>query len=169
MSKPLSRALMLVLALAAGCAERKPDTISAPPAPPAPPAATSTAPTVSGSSGKIQPTMKLPPRPAGTLPEMKPQVKPPESQEPLILSPSISEEHKDKLESAVATKIRQAEHLVARVDTSRLTSQQSETFSTIQNFLSKAKEALQQKDMPRALNLAEKAQTLAQELPSSSK
>lgn len=67
----------------------------------------------------------------------------------------------------VTSKIRHAEQLVARVDFKTLTTQESETFAAIQTFLSKAKEALQEKDMPRALNLAEKAEALAQDLPNS--
>jgi hypothetical protein len=136
-------ALLLTL-MFAGCAERKPQTI--PPTPPTPPPA-----------AKV-PAHRTPPRPAPKVPEPA---------EPLLLSPTIADEHKDKMESEVTTKIRRTEQLVAKVDLKQLTEQQSETLSTIQSFLSKAKDALHQKDMPRALNLAEKAQTLAQELPNS--
>jgi len=54
------------------------------------------------------------------------------------------------------------------VDHKNLTTQQSETFTAIRSFISKAKEALHEKDMPRALNLADKAQALAHDLPNSS-
>jgi len=96
-----------------------------------------------------------------------PAPKIPGPEEPLLLSPAIAAEHKDKMEGEVTARIRRTEQLVAKIDPGRLTTQQSETFSTIQTFLSKAKEALQQKDIPRALNLAEKAQALAQDLPNS--
>ena len=128
---------LLLTLMFSGCAERKPQTM--------PPAA------------KV-PAAKASSRPAPKVPE---------PEEPLLLSPTITDEHKDKMESEVTTKIRHAEQLVAKVDLKQLTAQQTETLSTIESFLSKAKEALQQKDMPRALNLADKAQTLARELPNS--
>ena len=148
----LCLALLLTL-MFAGCAERKPQTI--PPTPPTPP-----------PTAKV-PVPKTPSRPAPGTHDAKPAPKVPEPEEPLLLSPTIADEHKDKMESEVTTKIQHAEQLVATVDLPQLTAQQSETLSTIQSFLSKAKEALQQKDMPRALNLADKAQTLARELPNS--
>ena len=83
----------------------------------------------------------------------------------MVLAPSITDERKDKIENEVTTKIRRTEQLVATVDSRHLSSQESETFTAIQSFLSKAKEALHEKDMPRALNLVDKAQALAQDLP----
>jgi len=79
----------------------------------------------------------------------------------------MADERKDKMENEVTTKIRHTEQLVAKVDSKNLTLQQNETFTAIQAFLSKAKEALHEKDMSRALNLAEKAEALAQDLPNS--
>jgi hypothetical protein len=146
--------MVLLLALTiGGCAARKPETIPPPPA--APP-----------SAAKV-PATKVPRRPAPGVQETKPAPKAPDVEEPLLLAPAMAEEHRDKMESDVTTMIQDTEQLVARVHLNRLTTQQSETFSTIQSFLSKAKEALHQKDTPRALNLAEKAQTLAHDLPSS--
>jgi len=46
----------------------------------------------------------------------------------------------------------------------KLATEQQEIFLTIQSFLSKAKEALSIMDFPRAFNLADKAQVLANEL-----
>lgn len=46
----------------------------------------------------------------------------------------------------------------------KLAKEQQETFSTIQGFLAKSKEALSIKDFLRAFNLADKAQVLADEL-----
>ncbi len=62
-------------------------------------------------------------------------------------------------------KIRQVEQRVAQIDHKHLTKQQQDTLLTIKSFLSKAKEAVSLKDVPRAVNLAEKAQTLVGELP----
>lgn len=100
--------------------------------------------------------------------DTRPTPKAPEPETPLLLSPAMADEHKDRMESEVTMKLRDTEQLVARVDHKNLTTQQSETFTAIRNFISKAKEALHEKDMPRALNLADKAQALAQDLPNSS-
>jgi len=138
-----------------GCAGQKEETLPPPPPPPAlPPAAKA-------------PTPRTPPRPAPVIHAPQSTPKPPEPETPLLLSPAIADERKDKIESEVTTKIRHTEQLVATVDLRHLTSQESETFTAIQSFLSKAKEALHEKDMPRALNLAEKAEALVQDLPNS--
>jgi hypothetical protein len=121
----------------AGCAEQRKEAIT----PPLP-----------------HPAAKVPPRPSPGALDDKPR-------EPLLLSPALAEDQKDKVEREVTTKIQQAEQRIAKIDQKQLTTQQNETLLTIQSFLSKAKEALSQKDVPRALTLADKAQTLAQELP----
>jgi hypothetical protein len=143
-------ALLLALTIA-GCATRKPEAIPSPPPPPTAKA----------------PAAKAPRRVAPSVQDAKPAAKPPDVEEPLLLSPEMAQHRQDKIENDVTAMIEHTEQLVARVHLSRLTSQQTETFSTIQSFISKAKEALQQKDMPRALNLAEKAEALAQDLPAS--
>jgi hypothetical protein len=68
-------------------------------------------------------------------------------------------------EQEAMAKIRQVEQRVAQIDHKHLTKQQQDTLLTIQSFLSKAREAVSLKDVPRAVNLAEKAQTLVGELP----
>lgn len=70
----------------------------------------------------------------------------------------------DRLRREASSRIQKTEQLVAQVDQSRLAKEQQETFSTIQNFLANAKEALAARDFPRASNLADKAQILAEEL-----
>lgn len=142
-------ALLLALTIA-GCATRQPETIPPPQAPPQPSTKTSAA--------------KVPKRVPPPAPSVKPDVMPPAAA-PQLLSPDIAEQHKDRIESDVTAMIEHTEELVARVHLSRLTTQQSETYSTIQSFISKAREAIQEKDMPRAQNLAEKAHALAQDLP----
>jgi hypothetical protein len=57
-----------------------------------------------------------------------------------------------------------AEKIVKQVDQKTLAEEQQEIFSTIQSFLSKAREALSFGDFLRAFNLAEKAQILAEAL-----
>jgi len=87
---------------------------------------------------------------------------------PLLLSPAMADERKDKMENDVIVKIRHTEQIVGRVDFKNLTRQQSDTLGTIQAFLSKAREALNEKDMALAQNLADKAQALAEDLPNNS-
>ena len=61
-------------------------------------------------------------------------------------------------------KIQGAEKIVKQIDQETLAAEQQEMFSTIQSFLSKAREALSLGDFLRAFNLAEKAQILAEGL-----
>jgi hypothetical protein len=144
--------LMLPLFACSGCAERKPDSIPAP----------SEAPRSSVSKPHAPKVLTKPAPGATEKVPSKPALEGP----PPLLVPAIADEHKARLEREVASRIRQTERLVAGVNQRLLTTQQSETFLTIQSFLAKAKEALDQRDVPRALNLAEKAQALAEDLPS---
>lgn len=97
----------------------------------------------------------------------EPSPQPPTPKTAPLLSPDVTEKEKEKgkTEQEAMTKISLAEQRVTQIDQKRLTKQQQETFLTIQSFVSKAKEALSLKDVARAINLAEKAQTLAGELP----
>jgi hypothetical protein len=51
-----------------------------------------------------------------------------------------------------------------QVDQKRLPDSQNQNVHTVQSFLAKAKEALGERDMQRALTLADKASVLADEL-----
>ena len=62
------------------------------------------------------------------------------------------------------SKIQGAERTLLSIDERKLTSDQQETFHTIQSFLAQAKAALSRKDFPKAINLAQKAQVLSDEL-----
>ncbi len=81
-----------------------------------------------------------------------------------MLSPQIGREDEDRLRREANGRIEKSEQLVAQIDRNRLAKQQQETYSTIQNFLTNAKEALAARDFPRASNLADKAKILAEEL-----
>lgn len=105
------------------------------------------------------------PRVSLTLIEEEPAPQPPAPKGAPLLSPDVTEKEKGKTEQEAMAKISLAEQRVTQIDQKRLTKQQQETFLTIQSFVSKAKEALSMKDVARAINLAEKAQTLAGELP----
>jgi len=132
--KWLGQAFLMAVVLA-GCADLK--RLVTPSAPPEPPAA------------------KREPSPA-------PPVTPPAS--PPVLSPQIGRGDEDRLRREANTRIQKTEQIVAQIDRKRLAKEQVDTYSTIQNFLSNAKEALAALDFPRASNLADKAQILAEDL-----
>ena len=60
--------------------------------------------------------------------------------------------------------IQGAERNLLSIDAQKLGDDQQETYQTIHSFLNQAKAALSRKDFPRALNLAQKAQILSDEL-----
>ncbi|HSD51733.1 MAG TPA: hypothetical protein VLG48_10035 [Candidatus Methylomirabilis sp.] len=141
--KRLGLAFLLVVNVA-GCADL--ERLLSPSPPPEPPAV----------KGEPSP----PPAPAAPLPPTP--VAPPSP--PPVLSPQIGRVDEDRLRREASSRIQKTEQLVAQIDQSRLAKEQQETFSTIQNFLTNAKEALAARDFPRASNLADKAQILAEEL-----
>lgn len=132
----------------AACAEKKVPLV-VPPAAPAPP--------------KPRPVKKEralpqpPPAPAPAKEELPP---PP----PPLLSPDAGQEEEGRLKQEAKARVEGVEQILRQIDQRRLAKEHQETFSTIQSFLSKAKEALLSEDFLRASNLADKAQVLAQEL-----
>ena len=89
----------------------------------------------------------------------------PERREPPPrLSPQVSSDQEERLMNEATTKIQGAERTLLSIDERNLTSDQQETFHAIQTFLTEARGALTQKDFPRAINLAQKAQVLSEEL-----
>jgi len=171
----------LVLVLGAGCAKEKAVAnlpaveAPAPPAAPAPsdPAVPSIespptpAPLVVPPAGvpPAAPRAVTPPRPVAPPPPAA-VVPPPPAPivPPPVLSPEIGTEEQRRLTREAHARIASAERLVARLDRDKLGRQQQETFSTIQSFLVKAREAVTERDYPRALTLADKARVLAEEL-----
>jgi hypothetical protein len=81
-----------------------------------------------------------------------------------LLSPQVSPELEGRLVDEATAKIQGAERTLQSIDTGKLANDQQETYQTIHSFLSQAREALAQKDFPQALNLAQKAQILSDEL-----
>lgn len=133
-----------LLLIAAGCAERPKESL---------PAGQPSLSSLPASSVSKRAPKALTPRAA---PRPAPASSPP------LLSPDPTG---DQQEQDAWQKIELAEQLVTHVNQTQLTKEQRDTFLTIQNFLSKAKEALAVNDLPRALTLAQKAHTLAAELP----
>lgn len=83
---------------------------------------------------------------------------------PPRLAPQLSPEHEGRLVDEVNAKIQGAERTLQVIDARKLATDQHETFQTIYAFIAQAKVALSRKDFPRALNLAQKAQILSDEL-----
>ncbi|HUG35974.1 MAG TPA: hypothetical protein VML54_03430 [Candidatus Limnocylindrales bacterium] len=170
----------LVLVLGAGCAKEKAvanlpalETPAPPalpgPSEPAPPPPVEEPPTptplvVPPAGVPAPPRAVVPPRPVSPPPPPAAVPPPAPVVPPPMLSPEIGTEEQRRLTREAQARIAGAERLVARLDRDKLGRQQQETFSTIQSFLVKAREAMTERDYPRALVLADKARVLAEEL-----
>lgn len=83
---------------------------------------------------------------------------------PQVLSPQADQRQEDRLRRDAAARIEGAEQIIKQIDQTKLAKEKQDTFSTIQSFLAKAREAISIKDFQRAYNLADKAKHLAEEL-----
>ena len=81
-----------------------------------------------------------------------------------VLSPDVSPEAAERLSRETRTRLDATEGLLRPLDGKALPPAQAETYSTIQSFLAKAREALERQDLQRAATLADKAHILAREL-----
>jgi hypothetical protein len=81
--------------------------------------------------------------------------------------PQTSQQEDRRGVEACEARIHKTERNLLLVDQTRLSRYQQDLFLTIQDFLAKAKLALSNKDLLRANTLADKAQTLADELTQS--
>jgi hypothetical protein len=97
--------------------------------------------------------------PAAPVPEV-----PEKEKKPPILVPEVPEKVNGQAVVTYKTKIEETRDLIRVIDESRLTKEQHDTFNSIHSFLEKAQEAFSQDDMSMAVNLAEKANTLAKEI-----
>jgi hypothetical protein len=83
---------------------------------------------------------------------------------PPVLSRQLSATEETRLRQLATKHIEDTERIVQQVDRERLTANQKETFSTVQTFLARAREALVANDVEAAYNLADKARVLTDEL-----
>jgi hypothetical protein len=83
---------------------------------------------------------------------------------PRILGQQVSSEDEKRIQSDAQRRIDRTERLVKQIDQRRLIGDQTQNLLTVQSFLVKAREALSEKDVQRALTLADKAFLLAEEL-----
>jgi hypothetical protein len=81
-----------------------------------------------------------------------------------VLAPQASAEEEQRIKTQAERRIEGTERIVQKIDPARLARDQRENYSTIQSFLSKAREALSARDVQRAFTLADKAYLLADEL-----
>jgi hypothetical protein len=135
-----------------------------PPPPPAPPEPTLV---------KPPPTAMTPPVPSSPAPPSSPPVPGPPAAPapavppappPRILGQQVSSEDEKRIQSDAQRRIDRTERLVKQIDERRLVGEQHQNLLTVQSFLVKAREALTEKDVQRALTLADKAYLLAEEL-----
>lgn len=99
------------------------------------------------------------------VPPVKRETSPPSPPPPPpVLSPQVGREDEERLKQGTSARIQKAEDTVARVDQGKLAKGQQETYGTIRSFIASAREALSARDFPKANNLAEKAQALADDL-----
>ncbi len=139
---------MLLVVVAAGCAERQ----------------AVVSPTLAPAPAKPPPVKKQPPSPQVPATPRPAKKEPPPPPPPPLLSPQVGQAEADVQRQAAEARVEGAEQLVKQIDQKKLAKEQEETFLTIQSFLSKAKEAISTEDFLKAFNLADKAQVLAQEL-----
>jgi hypothetical protein len=136
----------------------QPELPPPPPAPPAPtlvkpPATAMTPPVTSSPVTPSSPAMPSPPGPA--VPPAAP---------PRILGQQVSSEDEKRIQGDAQRRIDRTERLVKQIDQRRLMGDQHQNLLTVQSFLVKAREALSEKDVQRALTLSDKAFLLAEEL-----
>jgi hypothetical protein len=100
--------------------------------------------------------------PFAAPPPVVPPPAPAPPPKPQVLSPQLEDEQ--RMQRQAQTRIDETERLVRRIDQKKLVGDQHQNFLTIQSFVTKAKEALSQRDVQRAFTLADKARLLAEEL-----
>jgi hypothetical protein len=83
---------------------------------------------------------------------------------PRVLAPHVSSEDERRIQSETQRRIDGTERLMRHIDQGRLGEDQQRNLLTVQSFLTKAREALSERDMQRAMTLADKAYLLADEL-----
>ena len=83
---------------------------------------------------------------------------------PRVLGQQVSSEDEKRIQGDAQRRIDRTERLVKQIDQRRLIGDQHQNLLTVQSFLVKAREALSEKDVQRALTLADKAFLLAEEL-----
>ena len=132
-----------------------------PPPPPAPPDPTLVKPTPPPMTPPVTSSPVTPSSPGAPSP---PGPAVPPAAPPRILGQQVSSEDEKRIQGDAQRRIDRTERLVKQIDQRRLIGDQHQNLLTVQSFLVKAREALSEKDVQRALTLADKAYLLAEEL-----
>ena len=105
------------------------------------------------------------PRTVNVTPSSPPpsSIPPPAPSAPPLVTPRV-ETGEDKAIREVNARLARTNQVVVQIDTTKLNSDQQEMLSGIRDFISKANDALQAHDVPRAQVLADKASRLADDL-----
>ena len=113
----------------------------------------------------MPPPAKREPAPATTVkePEAPPPRKEPEPTPP-VLAPHVGKDDEEQQRREASARIVRVERLVGQLEEKKLSEEQREQLLTIRSFLEKAKDALGERDLAKASNLADKARILAEEL-----
>jgi biopolymer transport protein ExbD len=80
---------------------------------------------------------------------------------PPRLAPEVSSDREKRLTEEINTTIQEVERALLSVDRQQLSSDQWETYQTIQSFLTQARKSVAHKDFQQAMNLAQKANVLS--------
>ena len=106
-----------------------------------------------------------PPQTANVVPSTpaaSPVPPPAPSPPPPLITPRVAND--EQAVRKISARLARANELVAHIDATKLSSDQQEMLSGLRDFISKANEALQAHDVPRAQMLADKASRLADDL-----
>ena len=106
-----------------------------------------------------------PPRTANVVPSTpapSPVPPPAPAPPPPLITPRVAND--EQAVRKINARLARANELVAHIDATKLSSDQQEMLSGLRDFISKANEALQAHDVPRAQMLADKASRLADDL-----
>ncbi len=163
--------LVLLAGVAVGCASGTPAAPAgggAVEAVPSPPPGGTARPALPPAP-ELSPPEAAPPSTATTQPFPFTPAAPPKAVTPAprpapapLVSPRI--ENEDQAVREVNARLARAGQVIDQINPDRLAHDQREMFSSIQNFIAKAQQALLAKDMPRAEMLADKASHLAEDL-----
>jgi hypothetical protein len=134
---------------------------------PAPPPAPAPPPVPVAPARPVPPVAAVPPPPPAVAPPPPIQSPPPApapAPPPRVLAPQVSSEDERRIQTEAQRRIERTERLVRQIDQRRLATDQQENLLTVQSFLTKAREALTERDVERAMTLADKAYLLADQL-----
>jgi hypothetical protein len=135
-----------------------------PPPPPAPPAPTLVKPPPTAMTPPVPSSPVTPSSPVAPSPPAAVAPAVPPAPQPRILGQQVSSEDEKRIQGDAQRRIDRTERLVKQIDQRRLVGDQHQNLLTVQSFLVKAREALSEKEVQRALTLADKAFLLAEEL-----